>query len=365
VGAEGRGKGAAAAGTGENGVESGGGGRHDGHAAAAHAAASDAARSRAFAPGGPGRHRHGDQIHSHSEPHPHKHAADGAPTVGIIGAGPVGTALGVAIRRAGWPVTAVASRDAGRRERFRSLVPGARPFAEPAPILDEVELAILAVPDEAIPAVAESIRLYSGQSLVHTSGLLGAEVLAPAQAAGSQIGAFHPLVSFTSDVERSVAALKGATIALEGDDRLMTLLADLAEALGAVPVRLPRGSKPAYHAAAVLASGGLVALLDAIVTLGAAAGMDESGSLAVYGRLVEQTLANARAIGVNAALTGPITRGDADSVTAHLEALGRLAPDAVELYLAAARRELRMAEERRTLSPEQLERVRAALAKPA
>jgi predicted short-subunit dehydrogenase-like oxidoreductase (DUF2520 family) len=310
-----------------------------------------------------GRHRHGDEIHAHREPHPHHRGTLGSPSVGIIGAGPVGMALGVAISRAGWPVVAVASRDQGRRELFRTLVPTARAFAEPAAILDDVELAILAVPDDAIEAVASSVRLYSGQALVHTSGLLGAEVLAPALAAGSQIGAFHPLVSFTSDVERSVAAIKGATIALEGDDRLMGLLADLAGALEAVPVRLPRGTKPAYHAAAVLASGGLVALLDAIVTLGAAAGLDERGALAVYGRLVEQTLANARALGVSAALTGPITRGDVGTIETHLEAMRRLAPDAVELYVAAARRELRIAQERRSLSPEQAERVLAALAK--
>jgi predicted short-subunit dehydrogenase-like oxidoreductase (DUF2520 family) len=283
--------------------------------------------------------------------------------VGIVGAGAVGTALGVAISRAGWPVTAVASRDAGRRERFRGLVPGVRAFMEPAAIIDEVELVILAVPDDAIPFVVDPLRLYSGQTLVHTSGLLGADVLSSALAAGSHTGAFHPLVSFTSDVERSVAGLKGATIALEGDDSIMGLLADLAEAVGGVAVRLPRGAKPAYHAAAVLASGGLVALLDAIVTLGAAAGLDEHGALAVYGRLIEQTLANARANGVAAALTGPIPRGDAGTVEAHLEALERLAPGVVEMYLAAARRELAIAGERRALSPEQVERVRAALAK--
>jgi predicted short-subunit dehydrogenase-like oxidoreductase (DUF2520 family) len=310
-------------------------------------------------------HRHGDLIHSHVHPHPHQQGGSGAPSVGIVGAGPVGTALGLAISRAGWPVLGVASRDAGRRERFRSLIPGARAFVEADAILDEVELVILAVPDDAIPSVVDSMRLYSGQALVHTSGLLGAEVLQPAVAAGSQIGAFHPLVSFTADIERSAEAMKGATVALEGDDRLVGLLADLAEALGAVPVRLPRGTKPAYHAAAVLASGGLVALLDAVVTLGAAAGMDERGSLAVYGRLVEQTLANARTNGVNAALTGPIARGDAGTVEAHLAALRRLAPDAVELYLAAARRELGLIEARRTLSPDQLERLRSALAKPA
>jgi predicted short-subunit dehydrogenase-like oxidoreductase (DUF2520 family) len=290
--------------------------------------------------------------------------APGAPRVGIVGAGPVGTALGVAISRAGWPVAAVSSRDPGRRERFRALVPGSRAFADPFALLEEVDLAIVAIPDDAIPAVAESIRLYSGQALVHTSGLLGADVLQPALAAGSQIGAFHPLVSFTADVERSVAAIRGSTIALEGDGRLLALLADLAEALGAVPVRLPPGTKPAYHAAAAMASGGLVALLDAIVTLGGLAGLDESGALVVYGRLIEQTLANAKSGGVNAALTGPIARGDVGTLEAHLEAVRQFAPDLLELYEATARRELKLARDRGSLTPHELDRVRAVLAKP-
>jgi predicted short-subunit dehydrogenase-like oxidoreductase (DUF2520 family) len=269
----------------------------------------------------------------------------------------------VAISRAGWPVTAVASRDPGRRDEFRTFVSGARAFVEPEAMLDEVDLLVLSVPDDAIATVAGGLRLYSGQTLVHTSGLLEAKVLTPALSAGSHAGAFHPLVSFTADLERSAAGLKGATIAIEGDDSVLGLLADLAEAIGGVPVRLPPGAKPAYHAAAVLASGGLIAVLDAVATLGAAAGLDEAGSLAVYGRLVEQTLANARGVGIGRALTGPITRGDAGTVEAHLEVLARLAPGVLDLYTAASRRELKIVEERRTLSPDQLERVRAALAK--
>ena len=112
-----------------------------------------------------------------------------------------------------------------------------------------------------------------------------------------------------------------------------------------------------------MASGGLVALLDAIVALGAAAGIDEAGCLAIYGRLIDQTLANARAIGVNAALTGPIARGDTGTLEAHLEVLGRMAPGVLDLYLAAARRELLIVKERRSLSPQQLDRIGAALAK--
>lgn len=298
-----------------------------------------------------------------SQLEPRAREDDMPPTVGVIGAGAVGTALGVAIGRAGWPVKAVASRDRDRRDRFVGLVPGSRAFMDPLAVVDEVELVILAVPDDAIPAVVEPLHLFGGQAMVHTSGLLGVDVLLPVLAAGSQIGAFHPLASFTADVERSVAGLAGATIALEGDDRLVGMLADLAEAIGGVPVRLPPGSKPAYHAAAVLASGGLIALLDAVVTLGAAAGIDERGCLAIYGRLMEQTLANARAGGVASALTGPIVRGDVGTLEAHVRAIGEVAPEVLELYLALARREIGIARERRALTPEQVDRVVAALAK--
>ncbi len=294
--------------------------------------------------------------------HPHRHSDPGTPPViGIVGAGAVGTALGVALSRVGWPVAAVASRDPGRRERFRIAVPGARAFAEAAALVDEVELIIVAVPDDAIAALAASIRLYSGQAMIHTSGALGAEVLSPAMAAGTQIGAFHPLVAF-ADTERAVTALHGATIAIEGDDDLAALLATMAEALGAVPVRLAPGSKAAYHAAAVLAAGGFVALLDAIVELGRVAGLDEAGSVAIYGRLIEQTLGNARALGVASALTGPIARGDVGTLDAHLAALRASAPSALPLYRAAAEREIDLAVGRGLLAPEVLAELRRSLA---
>ena len=297
--------------------------------------------------------------------HPHRQSEPGQPPwVGIVGAGAVGTALGLALTRAGWPVAGVAARNPERRARFTALVPGARGFAEAAALLDEAELIVLAVPDDAIPAVAGSLRLYSGQVLVHTSGLHGPEVLAAAMAAGTQIGAFHPLVAF-ADTERAVAALHGATVAVEGDDNLVSLLADMAEAIGATPVRLAPGSKPAYHAAAVLSAGGVVALLDAVVRLGAVAGLDEAASLAIYLPLVRQTLENAESIGLRNALTGPFTRGDAGTLDAHLAALRAHAPDVVDLYLALGRRELELARARGALTPDQAARLADSLAKGA
>ncbi len=296
-------------------------------------------------------HRHDDGTDP-DHAHPHNHSLPGeTPYTGIVGAGAVGTALGAALSRAGWPIHAVASRDASRRERFTSLVEGARAFVEPQALVEEVELVILAVPDDVIAPLAAGVRMYGGQAMIHTSGALGAEVLQPAMAAGTQIGAFHPLVAF-ADTERAIAALHGATVAIEGDDQLAALLSQMADRVGATAVRLAPGSKAAYHAAAVLAAGGFIALLDAITELGAVAGLDEAGSLAIYGPLIEGTLGNARALGVRAALTGPMTRGDAGTLEAHLAALATHAPAALELYAAAARREIALAQARGALTPE-------------
>jgi predicted short-subunit dehydrogenase-like oxidoreductase (DUF2520 family) len=292
---------------------------------------------------------HGPPGHRH--PHPPGDAS-GHPRIGFVGAGRVACALGVAFSRAGWPVAAVASRDQDRRDRFRALVPGVRVMASATAITEDVDLVFVTVPDDAIADVAAELRLYAGQAAVHTSGALGADVLAPAQAAGTATGSFHPLVAF-ADVEAGLAALPGATVALEGAEELVGLLAQLATDIGAQPVLLPPGGKPAYHAAAVLAAGGFVALLGAIVEIVRGAGLDEAGALAIYGPLIRGSLANAERLGVEPALTGPFVRGDEGTVRAHLGALGRLAPGAVPVYRALARRELAMAVHRGDLPAEQ------------
>src|SRR5262245_13203074 len=165
--------------------------------------------------------------HDHPGPpgHRHPHAPDdptGHPRIGFVGAGAAGTALGVAASRAGWPVVAVASRDAARRDRFVSLVPGAKGLDSAPALAEEVDLLFLTVPDDAVASVAARLRLYAGQGVVHTSGALPASALDPARAAGTQAASFHPLVAF-ADIERSVAALRGATVALEGDEGLLSL----------------------------------------------------------------------------------------------------------------------------------------------
>ena len=293
-------------------------------------------------------------------PHDHAHADDGKPRIGFIGAGRVGTALAVAFSRAEWDVTGVASRDEERRNQFRSLVPSARAFEDASNLLDEADLIFLTVPDDAIASVASALHLYSGQALVHTSGALPASVLAPAMAAGTSKASFHPLVAF-ADLARALEALRGATVALDGDESLLPVLADMAESVGARPVRLPEGGKPAYHAAAMMAAGGLVGLLDGIAQVARLAGLDEQTALAVYLPLARQALANSERFGGDAALTGPFVRGDVGTVRGHLDVLRDSAPEALDLYVAVARRELDIARRRGRLDDHRAAELEALL----
>ena len=295
-------------------------------------------------------HETGTAGHAHDSS---ESAADGRPRIGFVGAGHVGTALAVAFGRAGWSVTAFASRDEARRRQFAALVPGARGFAEPNAVLDDADLVFLTVPDDAVAATAARLSLYSGQALVHTSGALPASVLQPAMAAGTSLGSFHPLVAF-ADLDRALDALPGATIAIEGDASLLPLLAELAESIGAQPVTLAAGTKSAYHAAAAMAAGGAVALLDVIARIAAESGFDEATALSIYLPLTRQAIANAESLGIAQSLTGPFLRGDLGTIADHLRFLRQAAPEIMPAYLAIARRELDITRRRGSLDADRL-----------
>lgn len=253
------------------------------------------------------------------------------PKVGFIGAGVVGTTLAASLGAAGYPVVAAASRRLASAQRLASQVPGCSACAEAQPVADAAQLVFITTPDNAIVSVAGAVRWRPGQMVVHTSGAHSLDVLEAAAAQGALTGSFHPLQSF-ADVREAVASLPGTTFALEGEGELLCVLQELAEALGGRWLHVGPQDKALYHAAAVLVSNYTVALMQAASDLWAAWGARPQEAVAALMPLLRGTVRNIDRLGLPQALTGPIARGDTETVRWHLEALRERAPSLLPLY---------------------------------
>ncbi|MFQ5703963.1 MAG: Rossmann-like and DUF2520 domain-containing protein [Gemmatimonadales bacterium] len=238
--------------------------------------------------------------------------------VGIVGAGRAGVGLSLALVAAGFPVSLH-----GRRQKKlpRSLTMTHGDFP---PWISEVDVVILAVPDDVLSMVAEKLgrvgTIAEKHVVLHLSGVLDHTALRPLEGSGCSLGSLHPLQSM-SDPETTPQRLKGAAAAVEGDSRAVLQAEALAHAVGLEPFRVTGSKKSLYHAAAVFASNYLVVLADTASRLIQEAGVPEEDAWRVLEPLVQGTLENIRRRGAASALTGPLSRGDLKTVRKHLDAL--------------------------------------------
>jgi predicted short-subunit dehydrogenase-like oxidoreductase (DUF2520 family) len=270
--------------------------------------------------------------------------------VGIVGAGRAGVGLALALGGAGHDV-----RLHGRRGK--QLPPPLRAsWGGDPPWLAAVDVVLLAVRDDAVADAA--LRLASLGAIeprhvvLHLSGRLDETVLDPLRASGAALGALHPLQAIARP-EAAPERLRGALAVLSGDDRAVRTASELARSVGLVPVTIPGAGKPRYHAAAAIASNYLVVLAAIAERLMVEAGLTPDAAHRGVQALMSGTLANVADEG-GAALTGPIARGDAATVRAHLAVLP---PSLREAYRALGKVALEVAE----LEPERRAAVEAEL----
>lgn len=226
----------------------------------------------------------------------------------IVGPGRAGGAIGLASEQAGHEIVGVLTRrDAD--PRWPSLDWDAE--------LPEADIVLLAVRDDAIPEVASRIAPFVSRAgvVAHLSGFTPVLALHEIQERGVAVGGFHPLQSLP-DPETGAKALQGAFVGIDGDQLGVDVLTHLASSLGMEPFRLDDAARPAYHAAAAAAANFVVTSLAVSADLYESAGIDPR----VARPLVERAVANAFEKGPAASLTGPIVRGDIDTVIGHLEA---------------------------------------------
>lgn len=259
--------------------------------------------------------------------------------VGIIGAGAVGTGMGLLLSRRGYTITGVASRTLASAERAAARL-NCPVFADPETVARRSEVVFITTTDRAIGPVAAAIAarggFRSGQTVIHMSGSLTSAVLDPARQAGALALALHPLQS-CADADRAVANLPGSVFSLEGDREALPLGERLVNDLGGEYFIISPEAKPLYHAAACVASNYLVSLVDLSYRLMQAAGMTPAMAARALAPLIEGTWGNIKEKGVPWALTGPIARGDAATIAGHLQAMAARAPELEEIYRALGR----------------------------
>jgi predicted short-subunit dehydrogenase-like oxidoreductase (DUF2520 family) len=256
--------------------------------------------------------------------------------VGVVGAGRAGTALATALSRAGHRIVAASAVSAASRERIERFLPGT-PVLEPADVLDVTDLVLLTVPDDALAGLVSGLAAtgapLAGRLLAHASGRHGLAVLEPAVRKGALPLALHPVMTFTGrpdDVDR----LAGISFGVTAPDALRPVAEVLVLEMGGEPVFIAEEYRDLYHAALAGAANHLVTQVVQACDLLAIAGVAQPARM--LGPLLSAALDNSLRLG-DAALTGPVARGDAETVAGHVAALQLAAPEALPAYLAMAR----------------------------
>ncbi|HKO03885.1 MAG TPA: Rossmann-like and DUF2520 domain-containing protein [Candidatus Acidoferrales bacterium] len=245
-------------------------------------------------------------------------------TVAFIGAGRVARGLGARLREAGWKIGAVVARQLpSARAAVRSIGGGTACAGLTRRVLDS-SVILLAVPDDALAAVAAELERIGGDELrrkvvAHTSGALGSAVLLPLARRGAWTGALHPMQTFGA---RARTHLEGVLFGIEGHPQALGVLRKIVRSLGGDASRIEPGRKAEYHCAGTFAAAHVLASVEAGVQLLLAAGMKRREATRALLRLARQVLDNQELLGPQAAWTGPLSRGDISTIELHRQALG-------------------------------------------
>ena len=262
--------------------------------------------------------------------------------IAIVGAGTLASALARAFHSKGYRISEILSRSnpqSLRRARvLASEIQSSATTAQAAEL--SARIVWICVPDDAIASVAAQMvgeRDWRGKIVVHSSGALSSDALEPLRRKGAETASAHPLMTF---ITSSQAKLKGVPFALEGTAKALTAVEIIVADFEAQAFRIPRAEKAAYHAFGFFSSPAIVALIAAAMDVGKVAGLDAKRARALMEPIVRQTIDNCFRTSPQQAFSGPVRRGDVETIRKHLEVL-RQQPDSLEVYRALVKIALR------------------------
>lgn len=277
--------------------------------------------------------------------------------IAIVGPGRLGSALAPELRRAGYRIAEIISRNnLTSRRKARALAQQVHAGRAVMGASFEADLVWFCVPDREIARVARQLSKvmdWRGKTAFHSSGALASDELRVLRRRGAAVASVHPLMTF---VHSSAPSLQGVPFALEGDAAALRVAREIVRKLGAETFSISKSKKSAYHAWGGFTSPLLIALLVTGEKVAHAAGLSAADSRKKMLPIVRQTLANYAKLGPARAFSGPIVRGDAQVVRRHVRELRKI-PGAKEVYVALARAGLRFLPARNRKQLEKLLRL--------
>lgn len=280
--------------------------------------------------------------------------------IGFIGAGTVGNALAKALTKSGYKVTAISSLHLSSAQKLASIIPGCKAFTTGQEVVDNTDLIFITTPDDAIAQVVGSLKWSPEKSAAHCCGAYSSKLLDAAQNSGASTGVFHPLQTFAAAREKN---LKDVTFAIEAEGALKEVLKEIANTIGQGYIELEKEDWPIYHVAAVFASNYLVTLINIAQELWGKIGFSREEATRALLPLIKGTVKNIEEIGLPECLTGPISRGDKETIRKHLAVLRQKSPEAVPSYCELGLKTLPVALEKGRLSPEKAQEIEGILLK--
>ena len=266
----------------------------------------------------------------------------GRPRITIVGAGNLGAALAMSLQEAGYVIDQIVfrnSRASRRKAAVLAMRVGARAVAVAQATID-ADVVWFCVPDDAIAEVARSLArkaAWTGRVALHSSGALTSDELAALRRRGAHVGSVHPMMTFVAGASQTSSrrSLTGVPFAIEGDAPAVRTGRAIVKNLGGKAYSIRRQDKVAYHAWGTFASPLLTALLATSERVAAGAGVNRREAKKRMLPILQQTLANYSALDAADAFSGPIVRGDVETIRRHLRVL-RKVPAAEQVYVALA-----------------------------
>jgi predicted short-subunit dehydrogenase-like oxidoreductase (DUF2520 family) len=280
-------------------------------------------------------------------------------SISILGAGRVGRTLGKRLRELGWRIGAVVTRSAATSRAAVRQIGAGKPYSRLTPEILDSKVILLTTPDGALGTAANTLASFDQSKLrdkivLHTSGAMDRAVLGPLARRGASTGSLHPMQTFSG---RGAPNLEKVIFAVEGDRRAAAVARKIARSLGGVPVAMSGENKPAYHAAGLLVAGHSLGLMEAASQVLLKLGFSRRNALRALLPLTRQMLDNFEKLGPQKSWTGPLSRGDFETVARHTKAMQRYPREFQEAYAVLALLSSKVLSKNRAGASNQLKRV--------